>query len=49
MPKTNLETNYLMKKPTSYGNFRAPTIYFSNSTIKENFYSFNHSYNSASY
>ena len=38
-----------MKKLISYGNFEAPTTYSSNSIIGGNPYSFNHSYNSASY
>ena len=35
MPNTDLETNYLMKKPMSFGNFGAPTTYFSNFTTGE--------------
>ena len=48
-PNTDLETNCLMKKPMSYGNFAAPTSYFGNSTAGGNPYSSNHSYNPTSF
>lgn len=48
-PNTDLDTNYLSKKPMSYGNFVATTCFFGSPGAGGNPYPSNHSYNANSF